>query len=193
MNQDSLINILSMGDHGVYVWIVIIVLFTILGSTIILLNRKIRQAKKEINEEDRKKRLFGVLLIIGSSCLGIGLILYALNSNLDYFLTPSELKQSNENVVLSANTRVKLGGMVKKDSFFINENKVNFEVTDFEDSIKVIYEGLLPDLFKEGKGIVVLGKYIDGIFYADEVFAKHDENYMPVSYTHLTLPTTVRV
>ena len=68
----------------------------------------------------RKKRLFGVLLIIGSSCLGIGLILYALNSNLDYFLTPSELKQSDENVVLSANTRVKLGGMVKKDSFFIN-------------------------------------------------------------------------
>ena len=61
----------------------------------------------------------------------------------------------------------------------INENKVNFEVTDLEDSIKVIYEGLLPDLFKEGKGIVVLGKYIDGVFYADEVFAKHDENYMP--------------
>ena len=75
-------------------------------------------------KKDRKKRLFGVLLIIGSSCLGIGLILYALNSNLDYFLTPSELKQSDENVVLSANTRVKLGGMVKKDSFFINENKV---------------------------------------------------------------------
>ena len=130
-------------------------------------------------KKDRKKRLFGVLLIIGSSCLGIGLILYALNSNLDYFLTPSELKQSKENIVLSSNTRVKLGGMVKKDSFFINENKVNFEVTDFEDSIKVIYEGLLPDLFKEGSGIVVLGKYIDGIFYADEVFAKHDENYMP--------------
>ena len=130
-------------------------------------------------KKDRKKRLFGVLLIIGSSCLCIGLIFYALNSNLDYFLTPSELKQSEENVVLSSNTRVKLGGMVKKDSFFINENKVNFEVTDFEDSIKVIYEGLLPDLFKEGKGIVVLGEYNDGIFYADEVFAKHDENYMP--------------
>ena len=130
-------------------------------------------------KKGRKKRLFGVLLIIGSSCLGIGLILYALNSNLDYFLTPSELRQSDESVVLSSNTRVKLGGMVKKNSFFINENKVNFEVTDFEDSIKVIYEGLLPDLFQEGKGIVVLGKYNDGIFYADEVFPKHDENYMP--------------
>ena len=115
-------------------------------------------------KKHRKKRLFGVLLIIGSSCLGIGLILYALNSNLDYFLTPSELKQSEENVVLSSNTRVKLGGMVKKDSFFINENKVNFEVTDFEDSIKVIYEGLLPDLFKEGKGIVVLANILMEFF-----------------------------
>ena len=56
MNQDSLINILSMGDHGVYVWIVIVVLFAILGSTIILLNRKIRQAKKEINEERNRER-----------------------------------------------------------------------------------------------------------------------------------------
>ena len=74
-------------------------------------------------KKDRKKRLFGVLLIIGSSCLGIGLILYALNSNLDYFLTPSELKQSNENVVLSANTRVKLGGMVKKIAFSLMKTK----------------------------------------------------------------------
>ena len=131
-------------------------------------------------KKNRKKRLFGVFSVIGVSSLGVGLILFALNSNLDYFLTPSEL-QTNENLVLSANRRVKLGGMVKKESFSINDNKVNFEVTDYENSIKVIYEGLLPDLFKEGKGIVVLGKYNDGIFYADEVLAKHDENYMPPS------------
>ena len=131
-------------------------------------------------KKNRKKRLFGVFSVIGVSSLGVGLILFALNSNLDYFLTPSEL-QTNENLVLSANRRVKLGGMVKKESFSINNNKVNFEVTDYENSIKVIYEGLLPDLFKEGKGIVVLGKYNDGIFYADEVLAKHDENYMPPS------------
>ena len=130
-------------------------------------------------KRDRKKRLLGVILIITISSIGIGLILFALDSNLDYFLTPSELKKNDENIVLSSNRRVKLGGMVKKDSFLIDENKVNFEVTDFEDSIRVVYEGLLPDLFKEEKGIVVLGKYIDGIFYADEVFAKHDENYMP--------------
>lgn len=130
-------------------------------------------------KRDRKKRLFGVLFIVVISSLGIGLILFALNSNLDYFLTPSELKKDDENIALSANRRVKLGGMVKKDSFSIIENKVKFEVTDFEDSIEVIYEGLLPDLFKEGKGIVVLGKYNNEIFYADEVFAKHDENYMP--------------
>ena len=131
-------------------------------------------------KKDRKKRLFEVLLIICSSCLGIGLILYALNSNLDYFLTPSELKQSDENVILSSNIRVKLGGMVKKDSFFINENKVNFEVTDFEDSISVIYEGLLPDLFKEGQGVVVEGIVTsEGLLNAKNVLAKHDENYMP--------------
>ena len=131
-------------------------------------------------KKNRKKRLFGVFSVVGASSLGVGLILFALNSNLDYFLTPSEL-QTNENLVLSANRRVKLGGMVKKESFSIDKNKVNFEVTDYENSIKVIYEGLLPDLFKEGKGIVVLGKYNDGIFYADEVLAKHDENYMPPS------------
>ena len=132
-------------------------------------------------KKNRKKRLFGVFLVIGTSSLGVALILFALNSNLDYFLTPSELQTSDENLILSANRRVKLGGMVKKESFSINDNKVNFEVTDYENSIKVIYEGLLPDLFKEGKGIVVLGKYDDGIFYADEVLAKHDENYMPPS------------
>ena len=132
-------------------------------------------------KKNRKKRLFGVFLVIGTSSLGVALILFALNSNLDYFLTPSELQTSDESLVLSANRRVKLGGMVKKESFSINDNKVNFEVTDYENSIKVIYEGLLPDLFKEGKGIVVLGKYNDGIFYADEVLAKHDENYMPPS------------
>ena len=132
-------------------------------------------------KKNRKKRLFGVFLVIGTSSLGVGLILFALNSNLDYFLTPSELQTSDESLILSANRRVKLGGMVKKESFSINNNKVNFEVTDYENSIKVIYEGLLPDLFKEGKGIVVLGKYNDGIFYADEVLAKHDENYMPPS------------
>ena len=132
-------------------------------------------------KKNRKKRLFGVFLVVATSSLGVGLILFALNSNLDYFLTPSELQTNDDNLVLSADRRVKLGGMVKKESFFINNNKVNFEVTDYENSIKVIYEGLLPDLFKEGKGIVVLGKYNDGIFYADEVLAKHDENYMPPS------------
>ena len=132
-------------------------------------------------KKNRKKRLFGVFLVVATSSLGVGLILFALNSNLDYFLTPSELQTNDDNLVLSANRRVKLGGMVKKESFSIDKNKVNFEVTDYENSIKVIYEGLLPDLFKEGKGIVVLGKYNDGIFYADEVLAKHDENYMPPS------------
>ena len=90
--------------------------------------------------------------------------MYALNSNLDYFLTPSELKQSDENVVLSSNTRVKLGGMVKKDSFFINENKVNFEVTDFEDSIKVIYEAYYQIYLKREKVLLSLANIMMEFF-----------------------------
>ena len=89
--------------------------------------------------------------------------MYALNSNLDYFLTPSELKQSNENVVLSANTRVKLGGMVK-DSFFINENKVNFEVTDFEDSIKVIMKAYYQIYLKREKVLLSLANILMEFF-----------------------------
>ena len=81
-------------------------------------------------KKNRKKRLFGVFLVVATSSLGVGLILFALNSNLDYFLTPSELQTNDDNLVLSANRRVKLGGMVKKESFFINNNKVIFEVTD---------------------------------------------------------------
>ena len=131
-------------------------------------------------KKDRKKRLFGVLLIIGSSCLGIGLILYALNSNLDYFLTPSELKQSDENVVLSSNTRVKLGGMVKKGSIQSNETEIKFVVTDLSYEIIVRYSGTVPALFAEGKGVVAEGKLRDKKFFiAKRILAKHDENYMP--------------
>ena len=107
-------------------------------------------------KKHRKKRLFGVLLIIGSSCLGIGLILYALNSNLDYFLTPSELKQSEENVVLSSNTRVKLGGMVKKDSFFINENKVNLRLLILKILLKLFMRAYYQIYLKREKVLLSL-------------------------------------
>ena len=86
---------------------------------------------------------------------------------------------NDESKNISSSRRVKLGGMVKENSFSINGSIISFEITDFKETILVSYEGLLPDLFKEGKGIVVLGKMHNEVFYAEEVFAKHDENYMP--------------
>ena len=130
-------------------------------------------------KEHRKKRLIRALSIVLVSALGVGTILYALNSNLDYFFTPSEMLMNDESKNISSSRRVKLGGMVKENSFSINGSIISFEITDFKETILVSYEGLLPDLFKEGKGIVVLGKMHNEVFYAEEVFAKHDENYMP--------------
>ena len=113
------------------------------------------------------------------SALGVGSILYALDSNLDYFFTPSEILMNDESKNISLSRRVKLGGMVKENSFSIDGSIISFEITDFKETVLVNYEGLLPDLFKEGKGIVVLGKMKNEVFHAEEVFAKHDENYMP--------------
>ena len=130
-------------------------------------------------KEHRRKRLIRALSIVLISALGVGSILYALDSNLDYFFTPSEILMNDESKNISLSRRVKLGGMVKENSFSIDGSIISFEITDFKETVLVNYEGLLPDLFKEGKGIVVLGKMKNEVFHAEEVFAKHDENYMP--------------
>jgi len=123
----------------------------------------------------RKKRLLNVLFVFVFSVTGISLILYSLNSNLDYFFTPTELKQEN----IPTDKRIKVGGMVQKDSVERNLSKISFVITDYENSIKVIYDGIVPDLFKEESGVVVLGYQKNQMIYAEEVLAKHDENYMP--------------
>ena len=123
----------------------------------------------------RKKRIYKILLVLAFSVSGVSLILYSLNSNLDYFFTPSELKSQN----IPSDKRVKLGGMVMKGSVERISSQISFVVTDYESSLKVIYEGIVPDLFKEESGVVVLGFYKNEIVYAEEVLAKHDENYMP--------------
>jgi len=123
----------------------------------------------------RKQRLFNVFLIILLSSLGVFFILKALNSNLDYFYTPSEALIAN----IPQDKRIKIGGMVKKDSVDRNGTKVIFKITDFENTIEVHYEGVIPDLFKEGSGVVAYGKIHDKTLIAENIFAKHDENYMP--------------
>ena len=123
----------------------------------------------------RKKRLYSILLVFLFSVSGISLILYSLNSNLDYFFTPTELK----NVDIPSEKRIKIGGMVLEDSVQRYKSEISFIITDYENSINVVFEGIVPDLFKEVSGVVALGFIKNEIFYAQEVLAKHDENYMP--------------
>ena len=123
----------------------------------------------------RKKRLYNILLVSLFSVSGISLILYSLNSNLDYFFTPTELKEQN----ISSDKRIKIGGMVLEGSVFRNDSNISFTVTDYESFVRVEFNGIVPDLFQEGSGVVALGYLNDEVFYAEEVLAKHDENYMP--------------
>ena len=123
----------------------------------------------------RKNRIYNILFVFLFSVSGISLILYSLNSNLDYFFSPTELKDRN----IPADKRIKVGGMVLSGSVERISSSISFVITDYENSIKVEYEGIVPDLFKEDSGVVVLGNLRDKIFYAEEVLAKHDENYMP--------------
>ena len=125
----------------------------------------------------RKKRLISVLALVSTTFLGVFLILSALNSNLDYFYTPSELME----VEIPQNKRVKLGGMVEKNSVVRNGTNITFNITDYQETISVSFNGVVPDLFKEGSGIVAYGKLINNRLVAENIFAKHDENYMPPS------------
>ena len=125
----------------------------------------------------RKQRLITVLLILTTSALGSFLIIRALDSNLDFFFTPSELfKQEIPN-----NKRIKVGGMVLEGSVTRDKTNISFVITDYEGSIDVEFDGLVPDLFKEGSGVVVLGYLKDKTLIAEDVLAKHDEKYMPPS------------
>ena len=125
----------------------------------------------------RKQRLITVLLILTTSGLGSFLIIRALDSNLDFFFTPSELFKEE----IPNNKRIKVGGMVLEGSVTRYKTNISFVITDYEGSIDVEFDGLVPDLFKEGSGVVVLGYLKDKTLIAEDVLAKHDENYMPPS------------
>ncbi|MDB2534675.1 cytochrome c maturation protein CcmE [Gammaproteobacteria bacterium] len=123
----------------------------------------------------RKQRLITVLLILITSAFGSFLIIRALDSNLDFFFTPSELFKEE----IPNNKRIKVGGMVLEGSVTRDKTNIFFVITDYEGSIDVEFDGLVPDLFKEGSGVVVLGYLKDKTLIAEDVLAKHDENYMP--------------
>ena len=126
----------------------------------------------------RHKRLS--FLLLGLAALGLAsvFVLSAFNSNLVFFFSPSQIAAKEAPIGRS----FRIGGMVEQGSLKRESNglTVNFVVTDTAKTIPVVYHGILPDLFKEGKGVVAQGKLTeDGVFHADEVLAKHDENYMP--------------
>ena len=123
-----------------------------------------------------KLRFLFIVLILITLILSAFLILKALEENVVYFQSPTEIKLLNE---LNKN-KIRVGGMVKKNSIFINSNEVNFIITDFKNEINVSYSGVVPNLFEEEKGVVAEGFLKDRNFFsATKILAKHDENYMP--------------
>ncbi|MBY8043718.1 cytochrome c maturation protein CcmE [Vibrio fluvialis] len=130
----------------------------------------------------RKKRLGIVLAIFIGLGATIGLVLYALNQNMDLFYTPSELVNGKDGKKPEVGQRLRIGGMVEVGSVKRDPSslKVSFLLHDKGPSVTVIYEGILPDLFREGQGIVAQGVLKDATTVeAFEVLAKHDEEYMP--------------
>lgn len=133
----------------------------------------------------RKSRLKTVLAILSGVAVAAGLTLYALSQNIDLFYTPSEIiygKENDPKTKPEVGQRIRVGGMVVEGTVKRDEKslKVEFGLNDIGPAIQVEYEGILPDLFREGQGIVAQGVLIEPTkLRATEVLAKHDENYMP--------------
>ena len=127
----------------------------------------------------RFQRLLLILLTLVIILSAVLLILYNTREHVSYFYTPSEI--DNSNIVIDKIVRI--GGFVENNSFNkISSSEFNFRITDEKASIFVTFNGILPDLFREGQGAVIEGAFGDNdIFNATNVFAKHDENYMPAS------------
>jgi len=123
-----------------------------------------------------KLRFTFLALILASVILTVFLVLQSLKENVVYFQSPSEIKS----LIELNKKKIRVGGMVKEKSIFIDSDKVNFVITDFKNEINVVYSGAVPNLFAEGKGVVAEGFLKDkNYFTATKILAKHDENYMP--------------
>ncbi|MCH4810871.1 cytochrome c maturation protein CcmE [Vreelandella neptunia] len=126
----------------------------------------------------RKQKLFVILGLVSLTAIAVGLTLYALRANINLFFSPVQIAQGDAPM----KRQIRAGGMVKEGSVSRDPESldVEFTVTDYVDDLEVYYSGILPDLFREGQGVVVVGELqTDGRLYADKVLARHDENYMP--------------
>lgn len=124
----------------------------------------------------KRRRLWLLLGSLGTLGIAAALVLTALNDNLVFFYSPTQVAEKN----IGPDRRFRLGGLVEQGSVQKEGQVVRFTVTDTNKTVKVTYRGILPDLFREGQGVIAEGSLgPDGVFTAREILAKHDENYMP--------------
>lgn len=126
----------------------------------------------------RQKKLMWVIATLVGAIIAVILVIYAIGQQTDYYFDPTAISQGTA----PQETRIRAGGMVVRGSVerdTADPLKVNFQITDFKSTVPVSYQGILPDLFAEGSGIVATGELQGKTFVASEVLAKHDENYMP--------------
>tara|TARA_B100000989_G_scaffold23368_1_gene15231 strand:+ start:135 stop:554 length:420 start_codon:yes stop_codon:yes gene_type:complete len=121
-------------------------------------------------------RIIFIISLLTTIVLSIYIILKLLEDDVVYFKSPTEIKLSQEKIT----KKIRVGGMVKKNSVTLENEKILFIITDFRNEINVIFAGTIPNLFQEEKGVVAEGVLGDkNLFIADKILAKHDENYMP--------------
>tara|TARA_B100001248_G_C27217529_1_gene378746 strand:- start:135 stop:563 length:429 start_codon:yes stop_codon:yes gene_type:complete len=130
-----------------------------------------------------KKRASLLAIFLFISVISVFLILNALNENILYFNSPSDIKSNPD---INFDKKIRVGGMVKKNTLQISDQEIRFIITDFKNEIRVSFKGTVPNLFAEGKGVVAEGKLQDKKFFvAERILAKHDENYMPPELKNL--------
>ena len=129
----------------------------------------------------RKKRIYLISLFFITIATSIYLILWALRDNIVFFYSPTEIQQKISIKEINEMSKLRLGGMVKESSIKqFNDGSINFIITDFNKEMIVFYKGIIPDLFKEEQGVIAEGSVNkEGVFIANSILAKHDENYMP--------------
>jgi len=125
----------------------------------------------------KHKRLTFVIIAMALLGIAVGLVLMAFEENIVFFNSPTDIMTKQP----GPDKRLRLGGLVEEGSVTreAGSTVTRFKVTDLENSVDVVFDGILPDLFREGQGVITEGKYANGVFSASEVLAKHDEQYMP--------------
>ena len=141
--------------------------------------------------ETQKYRFYATVGLLLGACLVVVLVIVALKNNINLFYTPMQV--ANNEAPVSEKHRIRVGGMVVQDSLKRSDNlAVKFLITDYEADLWINYKGILPDLFREGQGVVALG-FLENkrTFNADQILAKHDEKYMPPELSLLNKPANV--